>query len=155
MLVTRYPLMTFHLQCFSFCSTIGHSVISGGRAISAGQSCNCKKADQAHWANAVTGRNYILPPELSHPLCFVFPSWNKVVFHLFLLFLDAIASPSSYPCQSVGQWVSQWVIDSFRFGDSYRISELCEIVKYVSISSTYPSQSVMFSDFPSLSAIVG
>ena len=35
-------------------------------------------------------------------------------------FLDAIASPSTYPCQSVG--------DSFRFGDSCRISELCELV---------------------------
>ena len=44
------------------------------------------------------------------------------------VFLDAIASPSSYPCQSVGQWVSQSVIDSFRFGDSYRTSELCELV---------------------------
>ena len=29
-------------------------------------------------------------------------------------FLDAIASPCSYPHQSVGQWVSEWVIDSFR-----------------------------------------
>ena len=29
-------------------------------------------------------------------------------------FLDAIASPSSFPRQSVGQWVSEWVIDSFR-----------------------------------------
>ena len=32
----------------------------------------------------------------------------------------------------VSQWVSesvsQSVIDSFRFGDSYRISELCELV---------------------------
>ena len=37
-----------------------------------------------------------------------------------ILFLDAIASPSTYPCQSVG--------DSFRFGDSYRICELCELV---------------------------
>ena len=46
-------------------------------------------------------------------------------------FLDAIASPSSYPSQSVGQWVSESVIDSFRFGDSYRISELCELVVYV------------------------
>ena len=45
---------------------------------------------------------------------FVFPS-----------FLDAIASPSSYPCQSV----SQWVIHSFIFGDSYRIFELCELVR--------------------------
>ena len=44
------------------------------------------------------------------------------------LVLAAIASPSSYPCQSVGQWVSQSVIDSFRFGDGYRISELCELV---------------------------
>ena len=34
--------------------------------------------------------------------------------------LDAIASPSTYPCQSVS--------DSFRFGDIYRISELCEFV---------------------------
>ena len=40
------------------------------------------------------------------------------------LFLDAIAPPSTYPCQSVGGSVS----DSFRFGDSYRISELCELV---------------------------
>ena len=32
----------------------------------------------------------------------------------------AIASPSTYPCQ--------WVINSFRFGDSYRISKLCELV---------------------------
>ena len=38
--------------------------------------------------------------------------------------LDAIGSPNTYPCQSVGQWV----IDSFRFGDSYRISELCKLV---------------------------
>ena len=50
---------------------------------------------------------------------FVFPS-----------FLDAIASPSSYPCQSV----SQWVIHSFRFGDSYRISELCELVTLILMS---------------------
>ena len=39
-------------------------------------------------------------------------------------FVDAIASPSTYPCQSV----VEWVIDSFRFGDSYRIFELCELV---------------------------
>ena len=39
-------------------------------------------------------------------------------------FLDAIASPSTYPCQSLGESV----IHSFRFGDSYcnRISELVE-----------------------------
>ena len=43
-------------------------------------------------------------------------------------FLDAMASPSTYPCQWVSQWVSGSVIDSFRLGDSYRISELCELV---------------------------
>ena len=31
---------------------------------------------------------------------------------VFLLFLDAIAFPSTYPRQSVGQWVSEWVIVS-------------------------------------------
>ena len=40
---------------------------------------------------------------------------------LLVFFLDAIASPSTYPCQSVGEWVS---------GDSYRISELCELVQH-------------------------
>ena len=45
-------------------------------------------------------------------------------------FLDAIASPSSYPCQWLSEWVSQSVIDSFRFGDSYCISELCELVYF-------------------------
>ena len=35
------------------------------------------------------------------------------VFLLYTLtFLDAIASPSSYPCQSVSEWVSQWLIVS-------------------------------------------
>ena len=50
-------------------------------------------------------------------------------------FLDVIASPSSYVPPSVGQsvqWVSE-LIDSFRFGDSYRISELCKLVKDVRI----------------------
>ena len=28
----------------------------------------------------------------------------------------------------MGQSVSQWVIDNCRFGDSYRISEFCELV---------------------------
>ena len=42
--------------------------------------------------------------------------------HGFLL--DLIASPSTYPCQSVGEWV----IHNFRFGDSYCISEICELV---------------------------
>ena len=41
----------------------------------------------------------------------------------FSQFLDAIASPSTYPCQSVSEWG-----DSFRSGHSYRISELCELV---------------------------
>ena len=49
-----------------------------------------------------------------------------------LNFLDAIASPSTYPSQSVGQSV----IDSFRFGDSYRISELCELVYFILIQES-------------------
>ena len=32
--------------------------------------------------------------------------WTSL-FH----FLDTIASPRSYPCQSVGEWVSEWVLD--------------------------------------------
>ena len=61
-------------------------------------------------------------------------SWNQKVEswltdgHIDIHFLDAIASPTSYPCQCASQSVSQSVIDSFRFGDSYRISELCELV---------------------------
>ena len=41
---------------------------------------------------------------------------STVFFSIFCicLFLDAIASPSTYPCQSVSQSVSQLVIDSFR-----------------------------------------
>ena len=31
-------------------------------------------------------------------------------------------------CFHLSEWVSQWVIHSFRFGDSYRISQLCELV---------------------------
>ena len=42
-------------------------------------------------------------------------------------FLDAIASPSTYPRQSVGQWVSESVIVSDLEICSYRISELCEL----------------------------
>ena len=44
-----------------------------------------------------------------------------------LTFLVALASPSTYPCQRVGQWV----IYSSRFGDSYHISELCELVELI------------------------
>ena len=43
--------------------------------------------------------------------------------HLPVIFKCEIASPSTYPCQSVGQWVSG---DSFRF--RLEISELCELV---------------------------
>ena len=39
-----------------------------------------------------------------------------------VIFLDAVASPSTYPCQ--------WVSDSFRVGDCYHISELCELVHW-------------------------
>ena len=67
---------------------------------------------------------------------------NKANIHCWLniskishirFFLDAIASPSTYPCQWVSQSVSQWV-DSFRFGDSYRISELVETHTHIPIS---------------------
>ena len=46
----------------------------------------------------------------------------------FILFFDAIASPSTYPCRSVSQSVSQWVMFS-DFGDSYCIYRACELVK--------------------------
>ena len=50
-------------------------------------------------------------------------------------FLDAIASPSTYPCQSVGQWpVGHW---QFQIGNSYRISELCELVNFWGILNLY------------------
>ena len=59
----------------------------------------------------------------------------KIVCH------SPITSPSSYSCQSVGQWLSDWVIDSFRFEDSYRISELCKLVHLKFISALhYPLQ---------------
>ena len=41
----------------------------------------------------------------------------------------------------MGQWLSDWVIDSFRFEDSYRISELCKLVHLKFISALhYPLQ---------------
>ena len=81
----------------------------------------------------------------------VFGNWFRVV-HFFQVqnigvnnlippsfFLDATASPNNtYPCQWVSQSVSGLVIHSFRFGDSYRISELCEPVsEHTSTSSTW------------------
>ena len=41
--------------------------------------------------------------------------------------------------------VSQWVIDSFRFGDSYRIFELCELVPHLSAKTVCPFLGVKFS----------
>ena len=41
-------------------------------------------------------------------------------------FLDAIASPSTYPCQSVGQWVSHSLFQTA--GDCCCISELFYII---------------------------
>ena len=50
----------------------------------------------------------------------------------------------------VSQWVSGSVIDSFRFGDSYRISELCELVvhpplknKWISTSKRSPKKTMI------------
>ena len=41
------------------------------------------------------------------------PSLKETSLHCPILdFLDAIASPSTYPCQSVGEWVSESVSDS-------------------------------------------
>ena len=52
-------------------------------------------------------------------------------------FLDAIASPSPYP----SQWVSESVIDSFKSGDSYRISELCKLgLKGTKVLTPRPSR---------------
>ena len=58
-------------------------------------------------------------------------NWQQEILYRFAIdwrcpFLDAIASPSTYTYPS--QWVGQSVGDSFRSGDSYRISELCEFV---------------------------
>ena len=54
-------------------------------------------------------------------------------FYWPIMFLDATASPSTYPCQWVSESVSGSVIHSFRFGDSYRISELCKLVFIVCV----------------------
>ena len=44
-------------------------------------------------------------------------NWQQEILYRFAIdwrcpFLDAIASPSTYPCQSVSEWVSEWVIVS-------------------------------------------
>ena len=44
-------------------------------------------------------------------------NWQQEIVYRFAIdwrcsFLDAIASTSTYPCQSVSEWVSQWVIVS-------------------------------------------
>ena len=53
-------------------------------------------------------------------------SWQVFCVFSPQVFFVRCAPPSTCPCQ----WVSQCtaVGDSFRFGDSYRISELCELV---------------------------
>ena len=58
--------------------------------------------------------------KLVSPICGLVSERKKLGKRPYLPpFLDVIASPSTYPCQSV---------DSFRFGDCYCISELCELV---------------------------
>ena len=55
---------------------------------------------------------------------------DKVIHNIFFrcYSISLGDSPSTYSCQSVSGSVSA-VGDSFRFGDSYRISELCELVE--------------------------
>ena len=53
-----------------------------------------------------------------------FSERKNVIFSYHFFFLDAIASPSTYP----GRWVSQSVMFS-DFGDSYRIYRACELVQ--------------------------
>ena len=69
-------------------------------------------------------------PQLARPEpgCSGKPTSPNLISYKFIIsaFLDAIASPRMYPCQ--------WVIDSFRFGDSYSIPELCELVQLHSIA---------------------
>ena len=43
---------------------------------------------------------------------FLLPSMTEICLRTPKQFLDAIASPSSYPCGWVGEWVSQWLIVS-------------------------------------------
>ena len=62
---------------------------------------------------------------------FIVISVINVVIVIVTNFLS-LPMPPTYPCQwtvsAVSGSVSEWVVDSFRFGDSYRISELCELV---------------------------
>ena len=53
-------------------------------------------------------------------------------------FLNAIASPCTYPCQSVGQSVSEsFVVSDWRLLSQYRISELCELAIFATLSLSY------------------
>ena len=55
-----------------------------------------------------------------------------------ILHLMSPTTTHHFKMQYLCQWVSESVIDSFRFGDSYHISELCELVRCDSISQHLP-----------------
>ena len=59
---------------------------------------------------------------------------------LLSLFLDAKASPTTYPCQSVGQWVSEWVI----------VSDLVIAIASPSFASLFLGAIASLSTFPLL-----
>ena len=66
-------------------------------------------------------------------------NWQQEILYRFAIdwrcpFLDAIASPSTYPCQSVSEWVSQWVI----------VSDLEIAIAYPSFASLF----FLFDVFP-------
>ena len=54
------------------------------------------------------------------------PTNIRQLFIFFCLFLDAIESPSTYPCGSV----SRWSVMFSDFGDSYRIYRACRLVLF-------------------------
>ena len=66
-------------------------------------------------------QNYHGIAKYGAPSKFFFPTWKVV--------LGAYSDQWHTP--GLGESVSEWMIDSFRFGDSYRISDLCELGLWV------------------------
>ena len=84
-------------------------------------------------------RNRLLAPE-KH-MCGIYVTWidlfwaSLFLVHFMYLFLDAIAFPSTYPCQWVSGSVSEWLIVS-NFRDSCRIYRACELVSVAHVLTT-------------------